>query len=111
MKGQSNRDVGPGPAAYSPESRRKDGFSFGVRPNQFEEDKSPGPAAYKPRASRRDGFSIAGRPQDNIDDVGPGPAGYYPGIGDSTKRSLPAWSMGGKHRPVDADNLPGPGKT
>ena len=107
--GLSNRDTGPGPAAYSPETRRKNGFSFGGRSEQQGEDNSPGPAAYHPQQSRRGGISMGGRPQDYMDDLGPGPGEYYPGLGDSTKRSLPAWSIAGRHREPDSDELPGPG--
>ena len=108
--GQSNKENGPGPAAYSPELKRKDGFSFGGRPQLYDDDKSPGPAAYNPRLSRKNGISIGGRPQDNLEDVGPGPAQYYPGLGDSTKRALPAWSFGGRHRAAETDDIPGPGE-
>ena len=90
--------------------KRKDGFSLAGRYDQTDEETSPGPAAYNPRDSKRGGFSLAGRPTENLEDVGPGPAQYYPGIEDSTKRKLPAWSFGGKHRSENMDDLPGPGE-
>lgn len=107
----NGRDLSPGPAAYSPErySDRGRGATISGRHDTTGEDGSPGPAAYNPRLPGKEGVSIKGRYGGELESVGPGPAGYLPGLGDSTKRNTPAWSMGGRYGRSEVNDQPGPG--